>query len=99
MITHAALRTYETTTSLGAWDWANSIVAVPTRACATAHKVTNHLPADFRAGISRTNLRREFDRAQRRTVGCLPSWTIFPGSPWWWSLFVVVAMPFRLHAT
>jgi cyclic beta-1,2-glucan synthetase len=61
----------------------------------SGRKVRNNLPLISRWKIF-DNLRRSLT-APAMVLWLLASWTIFPGSPWLWSLFVVITMAFPVY--
>jgi cyclic beta-1,2-glucan synthetase len=61
----------------------------------TGRKARNTLPLISRWKIL-DNLRRSLT-APAIVLWLLASWTIFPGSPWWWCLFVILTMAFPVY--
>jgi len=80
-------------------DWQILRWLFPSVPDATRHKTRNPLPLISRWKIL-DNLRRSLV-APSLFLWLLASWTIFPGSAWIWSLFVLVtiAFPVYLHVT
>jgi cyclic beta-1,2-glucan synthetase len=80
-------------------DWQIARWLFPTVPDANGKKVRNPLPLISRWKIF-DNLRRSLV-APSLFLWLLAAWTIFPGSPWLWNLFVIItiAFPVYLHIT
>ncbi|HEY8225756.1 MAG TPA: protein ndvB, partial [Pyrinomonadaceae bacterium] len=80
-------------------DWQILRWLLPFVVDANRRKVRNNLPLISRWRIL-DNLRRSLV-APSMFLWLLAAWTVFPGSPLWWSLFVIVtiAFPVYLHVT